>query len=102
MFASEIYKATRNFPKDEVFGLTSQIRRASVSVVLNIAEGSNRNSDPEFKRFLYIAKSSLDEVVTGLFIARDQNFITKEVLDDFYKTSDYLASKIKALIKKLD
>ena len=100
-FASEIYEITRNFPKDELFGLTSQLRRAAVSVVLNIAEGSNRKSDLEFKRFLNIARSSLDEVITGLFIANDQKFIDKNTLNKLYTQADSLASKITALTNKL-
>ncbi len=100
-FVTEIYKITRNFPRDELFGLTSQIRRAAVSVVLNIAEGSNRRSDPDFKRFLNMSRSSLDEVVTALFIAKDQKFINEKDLDQFYKIADSLASKITALSNKL-
>lgn len=100
-FVSEIYTVTRHFPKDEMFGLISQIRRAAVSIALNIVEGSDRGSDAEFKRFLNIAKSSLDEVLTGLFIARDQGFISDGELERFYKLSNTLASKIKALSRRL-
>ena len=101
-FVTDIYRITRGFPKDELFGLTSQIRRAAISVALNIAEGSNRRSDAEFKRFLNISRSSLDEVVTALFIAKDQNFINEENLKNFYSVADKLAAKITALTKKLN
>ena len=100
-FTTEIYKITRTFPKDEIFGLISQLRRAAVSVTLNIAEGSNRGSDPDFKRFLHMARGSLDEVVTGLFVAQDQNFIIEKEHRHLYELADQLASKITALTKVL-
>jgi four helix bundle protein len=73
-FASNTYSATASFPTDERFGLTSQMRRASVSVSSNIAEGSSRSSDVDFARFLEIAYGSLMESVSQSFIANKQGF----------------------------
>jgi four helix bundle protein len=70
--ALEIYRATQKVPKDELYGLTSQMRRAAVSVASNIAEGKGRNSRKEFAQFLYRARGSLLELET-------QSFITKEL-----------------------
>lgn|SRR5690606_9169195 len=67
--AAEVYQIVSVFPRDERFGLTSQIKRAVVSVASNIAEGSGRNSDKEFVHFLGIAKGSAYELLTQLFIA---------------------------------
>ena len=100
-FTSKIYKATENYPKNEIFGLTSQIRRASISVMLNIAEGSDRNSDADFKRFLTISLASLEEVVAGLYIPLDQQFINNNEFTTLYEDSHLLASKIKAFIRFL-
>lgn len=100
-FAVEIYKITRKFPKNELFGLTAQIRRAATSIALNIAEGSDRKSDAEFKRFLRMALASLEEVITGLYIALDQKFIGQSEFNLLYQESNKLASKINALIKTL-
>jgi four helix bundle protein len=64
------YSLTKTFPKDEIYGLTSQIRRASVSVASNIAEGRGRGTDGEFRQFLNIAQGSTYEVQTQLLLAR--------------------------------
>jgi four helix bundle protein len=69
--ALEIYRATQKFPKDELYGLTSQMRRAAVSVASNIAEGKGRYSRKEFAQFLYRARGSLLELETQLFIANE-------------------------------
>ena len=69
--ALEIYRATQKFPKDELYGLTSQMRRAAVSVASNIAEGKGRYSRKEFAQFLYRARGSLLELETQLFIAKE-------------------------------
>lgn len=80
IFCSEIYNATSDFPTDEKFGLTNQLRRASVSIPSNIAEGSSRNSQKDFSRFLEIAIGSAYEIETQLLIASDLGFLKIENL----------------------
>ena len=78
LFCSEIYRVTSAFPSDEKFGLTNQLRRASVSIPSNIAEGSSRNSNKDFSRFLEIAIGSAYEIETQILIASDLKFVTIE------------------------
>ena len=100
-FASEIYTITRRFPADEKFGMVSQLRRAAISVSMNIAEGSDRKSDLEFIRFLRFSVGSMEEVVTVLYIALDQKYINKKEFDNLYNKSNKLVLKINALINSL-
>jgi four helix bundle protein len=72
---TEIYRTTDAFPKDETFGLRSQIRRASVSIPSNIAEGNSRRSKPDYLQFLKISRGSCAEVETQLIISRNLNFL---------------------------
>jgi four helix bundle protein len=71
----EVYRVTRGFPKEELYGLTSQIRRSASSVPANIAEGAARDGDAEFKRFLTIVYASASELDYHLLLARDLNYI---------------------------
>jgi four helix bundle protein len=77
--ALQIYRSTQRFPRDEIYGLTAQMRRAAVSVASNIAEGKGRYSPKEFVQFLYHARGSLTELETQVFIARELNYL--EVTD---------------------
>ena len=77
----ELYKITVNFPKEEIYGLTSQIKRAVISIPSNIAEGASRQTIKEFIQFLYISLGSASEVETQLIIAKELNFINKDDLD---------------------
>ncbi len=79
-FCSKIYTVTSSFPNEEKFGLTNQLRRASVSIPSNIAEGSSRQSNKDFARFLEIAIGSAYEIETQILISSDLGFITPQDL----------------------
>lgn len=91
----------KSFPKDEVYVLTSQIKRAADSVCLNIAEGSTGQSNVEFKRFLRYALRSDIEVVSCLHIAKRRKYITEERFLVLYKTCEEVLVMINGLIKAL-
>lgn len=82
VLANLVYKLSENFPNQEMFGLTQQIRRSSVSVPSNIAEGLGRNTFKDTKQFMYVARGSLFETQTQAFIAYDLDYITKEQLEE--------------------
>jgi len=90
---TEVYKISKQFPKDEQFGLTSQIKRCAVSIPSNIAEGSARNYDKEMLQFLYIALGSLAELETQIVIANELNF-----LNDSVKIYDMIGTEKKLLL----
>lgn len=91
----EIYKITIKFPKEEIYGLTSQIKRAVISIPSNIAEGASRQTNKEFIQFLYIALGSASEVETQLIIAKELNFINDSDLN-------YLSNKLGKIKKMLN
>lgn len=76
--SKEVYRVTREFPKEEIYGLTNQIRRASVSIFSNIAEGSGRGTDKDFRNFLFNALGSLREVEAQLLFAKDIGYLKSD------------------------
>src|SRR5213594_3529239 len=87
-YAGEVYTITRAFPDDERFGLTSQMRRAAVSVSSNIAEGSSRFSKIDFARFLEIATGSVFEVVSQSFVSRREGFLSEADFKRLYSAAE--------------
>ncbi len=98
---NEIDLLTETFPKKELYSLSSQIKRAADSIVLNIAEGSTGQSIPEYKRFLRIALRSGIEVVACLFIGKTRNYIPQEIFQKFYKEYEILCKMITKLINSM-
>ena len=97
----EIHELTRSFPKEEMYILTSQIKRAADSVTLNIAEGSIGQSNPEFQRFMGFAVRSLAEVVTCLYKASKRNYISEVEFNKHYKDAFNLMNMMVAFKKKI-
>ena len=94
----DVYSLTSEFPKEEIYGLTSQIRRSAVSIPSNIAEGAARNSQKEFSHFLYVALGSLAELETQLIIAQNLSYIQKfdhESLNEIRKMINGLIYKLR-------
>lgn len=98
--AKQVYKAALNFPKHEMYGLTSQLRRAVLSVVLNIIEGFARQSKAEFRRFLLISFGSLEETRYILEFSLEQKYITNDQYVAFMKLIDEVAKIIWSITKK--
>ena len=89
----EVYKITKTFPKDELYALTSQIRRASTSITLNIVEGYGRLSKEDFKRFLKISLGSTNETITLIKFSKDLQYITNNKYNDLIKRYAYIRQK---------
>lgn len=102
LLVKDVYLTTKLFPKDERFGLTSQVRRAMISVSCNIAEGTSRWSDKEKIRFIEIAYGSLMEVVNCLILAFDLEYISEEKLLQLRLNIDLVANKLNGLKRSLD
>jgi four helix bundle protein len=96
-----IYRMTRTFPKEELYGLTSQIRRASVSIPSNIAEGQARRSTAEFLNFLSIAQGSRAEVETQTLIALRLGYVTRNQIAEILALLDEISRMLNALKAKL-
>jgi four helix bundle protein len=95
----DVYNSTRQFPKEELYGLTSQLRRSAASVGANIAEGSGRRSNNEICRFLQIARGSASEAEYHILLARDLKFLREEDFHRLSRQADEVQRMLTALIQ---
>ncbi|MBZ5566295.1 MAG: four helix bundle protein [Acidobacteriia bacterium] len=98
----KLYRITAKFPREELFGLTSQIRRCSASIGANIAEGCGRRGNGEFHRFLQMASGSASELDYHLLLAHDLSFITEEIYRPLNSELGSMRRKLTTLILKVD
>ena len=98
---NNIYKLTKKYPQEELYSLTSQMRRAAVSVMSNIAEGFDRRTTKEFISFLIIARASVSEVQNDLYISLDLDYINNEDFKIYYNHAQKIAKLINGLITYL-
>jgi four helix bundle protein len=97
----DVYVATRSLPKDELFGLTSQLRRSASSIPANIVEGCGRNSDAELARFMGIALGSANELDYHLLLARDLNYLESTCYATLARETQEIAKMLASFIDKL-
>ncbi len=97
----DIYKITKSFPKEETYGLVSQLQRAAVSVPANIAEGYERNHRKEYVQFLFVSKGSLSEIETHLLLARDLGYLSENDYSEVESKRSETIRLLKGLIKAL-
>ena len=98
----DIYTVTKRFPKEEIYGLTSQIRRSAVSIPSNIAEGYGRKTTSEYGRFLYIAYGSVCELETQTMVSGDLDYMKKEKFQELREELGDVERMLKAMIKSLE
>ena len=96
-----VYKATISFPKDELYGLTSQIRRSSASIPTNIAEGCGRNGDAELARFMSIGMGSASELEYQLLLAHDLNYLDRDTYTKLHERVTEVKRMLAGFIKTL-
>ncbi|MEQ1800159.1 MAG: four helix bundle protein [Lacibacter sp.] len=99
---TEIYAATKSFPSEELYGLTSQVRRSAISIPSNIAEGYGRNSTGDYKRFLHIAAGSIFELLTQIEIAANLKYLSAERFTTLFNAAKEIELMLLALIKKIN
>jgi len=98
LFASKVYKITKNFPQEEKFGIVNQMRRAAVSISSNLSEGGSRLTNGELKQFLGIARGSAAELKTQIILAKEFGYITSEydsLIDDISEIHRMITGVIK-------
>jgi four helix bundle protein len=100
-FVKNIYQITEVFPTIEQFGITSQIRRSSLSITANISEGFSRQTNKEKSRFINIAYSSSWEIINFLILSRDLEFINEEEYTKLRSDIEYISNQLNSLYKKL-
>ena len=98
---NEIYKVTKHFPKEELYGLTSQIRRAAISIPANIAEGWGRGTTKNYIQFLEISRGSLYELETLIIISTNQSFVDQDKCNEISIKINEIGRMLNALITKL-
>ena len=96
-----VYQITKEFPREEQFGLISQMRRTAVSIPSNIAEGFNRYNNKEYRQFLYIALGSCAELETQIELSGDLGFLTRPLCEQLLEQMDFESRMLRNLIKKL-
>ena len=101
ILVTEVYKISKGFPKDEAYGLTSQMRRCAISIPSNMAEGYGRNSTNEYIHFLRIATGSLYELQTQMEISMNLCYLNRDEFDKLYELSREIERMLSSLIRKL-
>jgi four helix bundle protein len=96
-----IYEITKQYPREELFGMVAQLRRAAVSVPSNIAEGQGRNTAGEFKQFLGIAKGSMAELITLIDLSKDLKYIDQIKYDEVMQHCEEVYKLVNGLLKSL-
>ena len=100
-FVTQVYKAVKGFPQEELYGLTSQIKRAAVSIPSNIAEGYGRKSTKDYLRFLQIAMGSIFEIQTQLEISKNLEFVSESSFGELYEYSREIERMLSSMINKV-
>lgn len=100
-YSKKIYLLTKDFPRDELFALVSQLRRAGSSVPANIAEGCGSSTNKDLSHYLDIAIKSIYETVSHLYLAKELNYISENIRIELYKEAEILVRKIKSFKSKL-
>ena len=98
LFVTEIYKITREYPHEEIYGLVNQMRRAAVSITSNIAEGYGRSSNTDLIKFLYISLGSSNELETQIILSFNLQYITEEQYERLETMNNEVNAKLRALI----
>jgi len=97
----DVYRVTKAFPKEEMYGLVAQMRRAAVSIPSNVAEGFNRKHNPEYRQLLYVALGSCAELETQIEVAHDLDFLSVDDRDNVLEQLDHESRMLRNLIKRL-
>lgn len=101
LFAKQIYAVTKTFPRDELYALVDQLRRAASSIAANIAEGAGSSSKKDFAHYLDIAIKSIYETVSHLYLAEQQGYISSKKRLELYAKAEYLVKKIQSFRKSI-
>jgi four helix bundle protein len=100
-FVKHVYQATETFPKSEIYGLSSQMRRAAVSIPSNLAEGAARKGKKEFSQYLYIAQGSISEIDTQIELSFILNFLEKNLYNDLMDELNTISKMLFGLLRSL-